>query len=312
MTKRIENFKNEILKSLHKRLLKQLLVGLAIIGGIAGVSLWGIKGYVEQIAIKRISEQFKEPRIQELLQEVAQDQAKNIINNRLNPAIQKATLTIDQKINIFKTDLNEFKTSYEQELNELANEVKYLKKRNMVLRLRDKAISTGDAASLEKLEELYKSTLAEDLKMSVQSEILQVKQSFINTSRIKGIEITFINHKTGKSFKENEIPTEALIQALSENTKWQYRARAVELLKGRKEKNVPEALLNTIQNDSNLEVRSKAIGTFESITNFKSRDVLDFKPVMNWWNKNNKDVKLKELQTIQSVIEKKTESKNMN
>lgn len=257
-----------------------------------------------EVITNSITVKFAEPQITQTLKDVAENQAKEIIENHLNPGIQKATSTVNQKIDLFDKDLQEFNNTYSLELKKIAKEVEYIKNRNMLLKLGDKAIAEADAESFEKLYNIYESTSDEDLKLFALSEIFRIKLNFINTTRIKGLEITYTNPETGKSFKNSDIPTEHLIQILKYNPTWEYRAKASELLKERKEKQVPEALLNTLKNDKNLEVRAKAMISFEIITGFKSNDVFLYPPAEDWWNKNKKDISLSELQTIQSALEK--------
>ncbi|MFH1288945.1 MAG: HEAT repeat domain-containing protein [bacterium] len=287
------------------------------IGGISILTLYAlfqiytnVVNKSEEFITDTITFKFAEPQIAQTFNSVAENQAKAIIETNLNPAIQKATATINQKIKSFETNLQQFKDKYDTELTRLSKEVEYLKNRNMLLRLSDKAIAEADAQSFDKLESIYESTLDEDLKLVALSEIYRVKLAFLNTTRIKGVEITYTDKRTGKVFKDTEIPTEALIGNLNNNTDWRVRARAIEILKSRKEKQVPETLLNAIQNDKNLEVRAKAVKSFERVTGFKNTDVLNFLPVKNWWKTNQDSVNLKDLQTIQSAIENNSENKN--
>lgn len=257
-----------------------------------------------------IKNKFAEPQITQTLNDVADNQAKEIIESKLNPAIEEATLTVNKKINSFEIGLQQFRDKYDTELARLSKEVEYLKNRNMVLQLSDKAIAEADAESFDKLENIYETTMDEDLKLVALSEIYRVKLSFINTTRIRGVEITYTDNRTGKVLKDKEIPTEVLIGDLNNNPDWRIRARATDLLKSRKEKQVPETLLNAIQNDKNLEVRAKAIKSFERVTGFKSMDVIKYSPAKNWWDSNKDNVDLKDLQIIQSTVENNSENKN--
>jgi len=305
MTKKIDELKNDIVKTLQKKLWGWFLVGLAVLGGVTGLSLWGIKCKTEQIVINRITKQFEEPKIQEILKSVAESKAKEIIENRLNPEIENAKLTVNQKINSFEEDLTQFKEKYDIELTKLAKEIEYIKNRNEIFKLSDLAISTGDAEPFGKLESIYDTSSDEDIKMSALAGIYQVKEHFATMTRTKGIIIKYPVPYANKVFEEDEIPTEALLEGLKNTKIWQYRARAMEILKYRKEKTVPEALLNTIKNDSNLEVRKKAMDSFQTITGYKSSDVFKYDPAVEWWQQNKSDVesKLKDLQTIKMALE---------
>ncbi len=304
----ITGIKTDI-KSWYKKWIKIIFGSFSVLM-IIGLSVSVYKIYTN--VTNSITVKFAEPQIAKTLNDVAENQAKEIIETRLNPAIQIATITVNKKIDSFETDLQKFINTYGEELKKLKKEVEYIKSRNMALRFADKAIAIADSESFEKLENIYKSTSDEDLKMAALSEIFRVKHSFVNTTRIEGVEIAYTNPETGKSFKDNDIPTEVLIKDLSYHTEWQVRGRAAELLKRRKEKQVPKVLLNAIQNDKNLEVRAKAMKSFENITGFKNADVFQYAPAKDWWDKNKKDINLKDLQTIESVLEKNNDDESKN
>lgn len=306
----VSEIKTDI-KKWYKKWAKFIIGGFSLLTIYALFQIYNnVVNKSEEFITKSITLKFAEPKITYTLNEVAENQAQKIIENNLDPAIQKATSSINQKIESFEKDLQEFKDKYDSELKKLAKEVEYLKNRNVVLKLSDQAIATGDAAPFEELENIYDTSTDNDIKMIALSEVFRVKSHFATMTRIKGITVKYSEPRTGKEFAENEIPTEALIQGLKEAEPWQYRARIAELIKSRKEKKVPEALLGAIKNDKKLEVRKKAIDSFESITGFTSRDVFKYNPVKEWWEQNKKNVEkdLRDLQTIEEAI--KGNSKN--
>ncbi|MFA5090294.1 MAG: HEAT repeat domain-containing protein [Candidatus Omnitrophota bacterium] len=291
-----DSIKKDIKKDVIKWYIKWFIVVIPAVVGLMGVYL-GIQISVPDIYRKvnksvtdLITKNFAEPKIAKTLNEVAENQAQEIIKNNLNPAIKQATSDIKVKIGSFETILKNFKDKYDSELEKLVKEVDYIKNRNNVLKLGDETIATGDAASFEKLDNIYKSSSDNDIKMTALSEIFRIKSHFATMTRIKGVEIKYTDDKSGKEFTEKDIPTGVLIQGLKEAQPWQYRARIAELLKEKKEKQVPEALLNALRNDDNLEVRKKAMDSFEAITNFKSRDVFNYDSAKEWWEKNKQEV----------------------
>jgi len=310
--------KNEIISSIERKTISGIKKRFSfwIGGGILSLILmyftisYLVTSKSADYIANSITEKFAEPKIAQTLNEVAQNQAQKIIENNLNPAIQEATSSVNQKIEIFDKDLQEFKYKNYLELKKLAKEVGYFKNRNEVLKLSDAAIATGDAAPFEELGNIYNSSTDEDIKMIALAEIFRVKNQFATMTRIKGIDVKYTHPQTGKEFIENEIPTEALLQGLKKATPWQYRARIAQLLKRRKEKQVPEALLEAIRSDKKLEVRKEALDSFQSITGFTSRDVFRYDAAKEWWEENKKDLEknLKELQTIEEVIQKNSKN----
>lgn len=264
----------------------------------------------EKFITQSITLKFAEPKIAKTLNLVAENQAHKIIEDNLNPAIQKAILSVNEKILFFEKDLQEFKEKYDLQLNNLAQEVNYLKNRNEVLKLSDEAIATGDAGPFEQLQNIYDSSADEHIKKSALSEILRVKNHFATMTRIKGLIVRYTDPKTGKELTDKEIPTEALIQGLRGAEPWQIRARTAELLKERKEKQVPEALLEAVKNDKKLEVRKNALDSFESVTGFSRRDVFEYTAAKGWWEQNKQRVEtgLQDLQRIEQTIKKTPEN----
>lgn len=55
-----------------------------------------------------LRDKFSEPKIVETLTSVAENQARQIIESNLNPAIESATSAVDQEIDSFEADLREF------------------------------------------------------------------------------------------------------------------------------------------------------------------------------------------------------------
>jgi len=302
----ISSIKNETIGGIKKWILRW------IGGGILSLILmyWTICAGVTRSATNSIREKFAEPKITQTLNEVAQNEAKKIIEDSLNPAVLNATIQINKKIEFFEKDIQEFKNKYDLQLENLVKEVEYLKNRKEVLRLGDEAIATGKSAPFEELENIYYTSDDKDIKMVALSEIFRVKNQFATMTRIKGVDVTYTYPQTKKEFKENDIPTEALIQGLKEAPTWQSRAKIAEILRGRKEKRVPEALLDTIKSDDYLEVRKKAMDSFESITGFTSRDIFKYDPAKQWWetNKVNVEKNLKDLQTIKEAINKNSQN----
>lgn len=299
------------IKKWYKKWAKYIIGGFSVLTIYALFQIYdNVKNKSEDFITDSITQKFAEPEIKNTLNEVAVNQAQKIIENNLNPSIQEATTYVNGKIESFEKDLQKFKDKYDSELKTLAKEVDYLKNRNVVLKLSDKAIATGEADPFEELENIYYNSKDTNIKMVALSEIFRVKNNFATMTRIKGLEVKYTNPKTGKEFNEKEIPTEALIQGLIHEQHWQSRARIAELMRERKEKQVPEALLGAIKNDKYLEVRKKAMDSFESVTGFTSRDVFEYKPAKEWWSKKKESVEkdLNNLQKIEEVIKKNSEN----
>lgn len=130
-----------------------------------------------------------------------------------------------------------------------------------------------------------------DLLERARAAVLEVKLSYIGTTRIKGIEI----HRTkedGTRVEENDFETIWLIEDLLNHQNWRIRIKAANLLVKRKEIDVPEVLLEAMENDPNLWVRKEALDSFERVTGFIARDVFQFETgePREWYLKNKDEV----------------------
>lgn len=312
MSKKPQTLSSEQIKHVKtifwKTLGKWFLIFIAVLTGITGFSLYKIKTLVEKKVEILILEQFKEPKINNTMKEVAENQAKIIIENNLNPKIEKATLSISEKTNIFNKNLNQLKDNYDSQLKTLKTEVSYIKQRNDLFKLGDTAIAYGVATALDKLNNLYidPDETNEELKTIAISEILRIKSYFALMTRIKGVKLQWVNPKTKNIVTIDNFPTEKLIGILSKHENWKFRAKCAEHLRSRKEKGVPDALLNAIKSDPHLEVRKTAMDSFEHITGFKSSDVFAYTPASEWWDKNKENIygNLKEQQTMEMYYKK--------
>ena len=274
-------------KSWYKKWIGYIVGGISVLTIIALVKIYfSVISKTETFVTEKVTQKFGEPEIARTFTSVAENEAKKIIENKLTPALEEANQIVSEKIGSFEKNLQEFKDKYDLELKKLALEIEYIKNRNEILKLGDEAIATKDAKAFEELEKIYESSADQDIKISALSEILRVKSHFATGTSIKGINVTSTNRKTGEVLTDDKIPTADLIRGLRESKSWEIRAKIAALLKKRKEKQVPEALLNAIQNDNNLEVRKEAMDSFETVTGFKSSDVFKYEPAEKWWEEN--------------------------
>jgi hypothetical protein len=121
------------------------------------------------------------------------------------------------------------------------------------------------------------------------SEILRVKQFYITTSRIKNVSIK-ASDRAGPVRSDDQIPTDILISELKNSSDWKEQAKAAELLANRREKNVPQALLESVCENPVLDVVKVALNSFEAVTGYKSSDVFDCRAATSWWKENKQRV----------------------
>ena len=79
----------DVIRILRNKLLKWTVIGFTILAGLTGLSLWGIKERVETKMEKLVAKQFEEPRIQEVVRQVAADRASTLLSEQVNPEVAK-------------------------------------------------------------------------------------------------------------------------------------------------------------------------------------------------------------------------------
>lgn len=289
----------EVRKIVRRRLLASGTGILLLLGSCLGISVLGAFVAVKDITEKRIARQFEEPNISALLKSVAEVQAKSIIENQVNDEVTRFKKEIGSQLVDFNKYLDELRTRYEKDYEILSKEVAVLKQRNDITRLGDLGTHKGDRQSLEKLKSIVQESPDESIKLAASAEIARIKSFWANTTKLGGRNLT--GTKTdGTQIEEKDIETTELMSLMLQHQQWEIRALAAKALRKRKEKGVPDALLENVRNDQHLEVVKWAADSFAHVTGFKKRDVFSFDDLALWWKENAEEVakKLKDPKTV--------------
>ena len=140
---------------LRKQVLTWGLTFLALLGGIMGMSLWKIKGTVEKKVETLVAAQFEEPRIRQIVQDVAANQATNLMLHQIQPEVDR------------------FKTQIAQRLVELETLVAKTKGLEQQSQAHEKTIQ-GVLASLQ--QALQESQTTRDKIVGLQSDIVKMQK----------------------------------------------------------------------------------------------------------------------------------------
>ena len=159
----------------------------------------------------------------------------------------------------------------------------------MLLRLADEAIAKGTVSSLKKLKSYTKPDSETGMREMALSEILRVKTYYATMTRIKNFSIKAVD-MIGPVRVDDTIPTDNLISKLKNDPDWRVQAKAAQLLSDRREKRVPQALLESVCKNPRLDVVKLALSSFQAVTGFKSNDVFDCEAATNWWKENEQQV----------------------
>jgi hypothetical protein len=273
---------------LWRRTLKWVGWGITILVFFTGVSLLGIyfkvTRYLETTLVTNISEQFQTPKIKNTVEEVAKNEANEILIKQVNPEVEQFKSQTGEKVKKFEDFLVELKHQYEKDYQILSNEIAKLKKRNEIAQLGDKGVLEASRDSLEELERMVENVESADIKTAAAAEIARIKIFWTGATKIKGIPLTLYGVKL------SELKTKALIDDLLNNNDWVVNALAAQELGNRKEKGVSEALLQCIDKNRNLEVVRDALRSFEKVTGFDSPDVFGRDLTDKWWKEHSDEV----------------------
>ncbi len=274
--------KNEIVEEVKSKIIEWCRGWLTLIfGGFSLLTLIALYQIYHltinksaEIITNQITEKFSEDHISKTFTDVAENQAKQIIENSLNPAIAKAVTSIDTNLETFDVKIKETNTQYDLELKSLKNEVAYFKERTNILKLGDKAIATGLAEPFDKLTSIIKLSENDELKMIAIAEVYRIL-SHLSLVQQPSLSKGFGYEKSGTDefFFIKDMKTSAMIDLLSKEqggASYIIRAKLVALLATKREKGVIEVLFNVIENDSHLTVRYNALNSFEKLTGFRN------------------------------------------
>lgn len=124
-----------------------------------------------------------------------------------------------------------------------------------------------------------------DFKEMARAELLKVKKFYVLINRFLDTNVSYKDTE-GNIIKDEQVPTNILIECLLKDSQWKMRAGAAACLRTKKEKGVINALAESIKNDKNLDVLRESIDSFEILTGYTNPDVLDGRPAIQWWEEN--------------------------
>lgn len=279
-----DEVKSEILKWAKKwgSIVLVVVSILAFIGiSVSIVSIYNqVTDSSSKFITELINEQFSKPNVESTLKNVAEKEAKTIITEHVQPEIEK----VKEEVNSFELYLNDYQKKYDTEITKITQEVSFISKRNEIIKIGDRAINHGDRDAFNQLMELVDSE-KNDFKEMAFAEFLRVKKFYILLNRFKDTNILYKDSE-GNIIKDEQIPTDILIEHLLNADKWKIRARSAFCLKTKKEKEAIDALATSINNDKILDVVKESLVSFERLTGYDNPDVLDGRHAIQWWEDN--------------------------
>jgi len=281
--------KLRIIKGLKRNVLRDVLFLAGALAIITILSLWGIKEGLERKSIKRIDEQFETPEIQELLEDVARTKTKELMQRQIDPELKRLRKELSEKVAQFEKYQSEMKERLQRSYQAITNEGLKFQRRGSIFELGDAAISQMSRSAYEELLELLNDPRDASLQLAARSEIIRVNHALMNSARIAGV--TLSGQGSGDTtIEESDFTTQDLIDFLIDDPDWRFRARSAQLLADKKELGVPEALLDAMENDENMEVFKHAVRAFKTVTGCIAPDTFEYEYCSEWWAANSETV----------------------
>ena len=203
----------DVIRILRNKLLTWTVVGFTILAGITGLSLWGIKERIEANMEKLVAAQFEEPRIQQVVRQVAAERASSLLAEQVNPEVTKFKADVQQELLEFNKYLHNLKEHYQAGYQKLSEELAVLKARNRITRLGDKGIHDASREALEKLETIKSKSEDPAIRGAADSEIMRIKGFWAGVTRLRGEKLTAKN-PDGSEKKTEDIETKELVEFL--------------------------------------------------------------------------------------------------
>lgn len=227
--------------------------------------------------------------------------------------IEESTKKVNVQVENSNNKLKNIEASFHNEKDELtANlrklrddlsvELEKLKWRDKLMTLRDNSIANGDRDSYNEILSIYNKNHDNDRGPIVRSHINQIKSFYLRLNRYKNRNF----YENGTVLKVENLSTFELISTLKNNPNEVSRYLAARELKNRNEVGVPEALIESIKGDRNLDVVAYCIKSYEAIANYDLPDVLDAEQVENHWQINKDEIR-KKLKSPSSSIQETTD-----
>ena len=281
--------KQRLIKGLKRNVLRDMLFLAGALAILTILSLWGIKEGLERSTIKRIDEQFETPEIQELLEDVARTKTKDLMQRKIDPELKRLRKELSEKVAQFDKFQSVMKERLQRSYQAIENEGLKFQKRGSIFELGDAAISQMSRSAYEELLGLLNDPRDASLQLAAKSEIIRVNHALMNSARIEGV--TLSGQGSGDTtIEESDFTTQDLIDVLIDDPDWRFRARSAQLLADKKELGVPEALLDAMRNDENMEVFKHAVRAFKTVTGCIAPDTFEYEYCSEWWETNSETV----------------------
>ena len=211
------------------------------------------------------------------------------MQRKIDPELKRLRKELSEQVVQFEKFQTMMKERLQRSYQTISNEGQRFQKRGSIFELGDAAISHMSRSAYEELLELLNDPRDASLQLAAKSEIIRVNHALMNSGRIEGVTLS-AQATDDTNLEESDFTTQDLINFLIDDPDWRFRARSAQLLAEKKEIGVPEALLDAMKNDENMEVFKHAVKAFETITGCIGPDIFEYEYCSEWWEENSEAV----------------------
>lgn len=276
----------------HKRFLWQIswrvCVGaFAIIGIVGTITGWSILDRMREltkVVYSKVEEQFKTPRITQIVQEVAEHRATKLLHDDIDPQVQDFRKSVESRLKEAEASKNrilELEKKVAQTRADITTSYESLAKETELFRLVSDA-KLGDRKAFDVIQQ-FAQTQTNHLGITAKSLLEDIRYHFelFKTDPFSERK-QLVNTLTGQNFRA---PAEQLYASVVNIPQYNTRVACVEECGKRGLKFMVGRLVEVVKGDLNLKVSSRAVSNIETLTGEKFGSMPPFDDVAVWWKK---------------------------
>lgn len=279
-------FVSEIAGSITKdwRFRFQMLCGLIVVFVVGFWAVytglgWSIKDAMDhesQEVTRQIKDRFDDKNIQATLQDVAANEAHQLLLKSIQPSITD-----------FHQHLDAQKDQADKELSVFRDELAKLEKRNEIMTLGDKAVAGGDVAAFKRLRTMTGDSDTE-ISEAANAEYLRVLQADGPLGlTYPGLKLQVPNGPDGKARNDDDLSVDEILAKALPSTDTKVRFRAGQLLQSKGKPlsySTAKSIETAIETETNLLAIRELKNAFKHVVpSFTDQYSLDGQDVIDWW-----------------------------
>lgn len=257
---------------------------IGIVGTITGWSILDRMRELTKVVYSKVEEQFKTPRITQIVQEVAEHRATKLLHDDIDPQVQDFRKSVESRLKEAEASKNrilELEKKVAQTRADITASYESLAKETEMFRLVSEA-KLGSRKAFETIlqnaenQTNHVGTIAKSLLEDLRYHYDRFKSEPFSERR----EVIHLVTKTHYRVLAEEVCA-GMVKAPAPNMRVAY----VEECSKRGWKFMVERLVGVVRDDSDIKVASRAASNIEELTGEKFGSMPPFKDVFVWWER---------------------------